>query len=92
MGEFEFRHYPSPGQIGGNTNRDVDIPIDSPLGHRLFAFAEKTGVPFQIHYEIEDGLAYKLIHPNHSIRVYQCYLWWPGAESTRADECLVQIK
>jgi hypothetical protein len=56
MGEFEFRHYPSPRQIGGSTNRDVDIAIDGPLGHRLFAFSEKTGVPFQLHYEIEDGL------------------------------------
>lgn len=56
MGEFEFRHYPSPRQVGGNTNRDVDIPLDGPLGHGLFAFSEKTGIPFQIHYEIEDGL------------------------------------
>ncbi|QWD74247.1 amidohydrolase [Polynucleobacter sp. TSB-Sco08W16] len=56
MGEYEFRHYPSPRQIGGSTNRDVDIPIDSPLGHRLFAFSEETGIPFQLHYEIEDGL------------------------------------
>jgi len=61
MGEFEFRHYPSPRQVernatGNKTNRDVDIPIDGPLGQRLFAFSEKTGIPFQIHYEIEDGL------------------------------------
>ena len=57
MGEFEFRHYPSPRQIErGEWHRDVQIPIDGPHGHRLFAFAEKTGIPFQIHYEIEDGL------------------------------------
>jgi len=56
MGEFEFRHYPSPRQVQRNQNRDVNIPIDGPLGHRLFSFAEKTGIPFQIHYEIENDL------------------------------------
>ena len=57
MGEFEFRHYPSPRQIERRQlDRDVSIPIDGPHGHRLFAFAERTGVPFQIHYEIEDAL------------------------------------
>ena len=57
MGEFEFRHYPSPRQIErGQWNRDVDIPIDSPQGQRLFAFAERSGIPLQIHYEIEDRL------------------------------------
>ena len=57
MGEFEFRHYPSPRQVQrGETIRNVMIPIDGPQGHRLFAFAEKIGVPFQIHYEIEDAL------------------------------------
>jgi predicted TIM-barrel fold metal-dependent hydrolase len=57
MGEFEFRHYPSPRQIERREfDRDVTVPIDGPHGHRLFAFAERTGVPFQIHYEIEDEL------------------------------------
>jgi hypothetical protein len=57
MGEFEFRHYPSPRHIErGELFRDVEIPIDGPHGHRLFAFAERTGIPFQIHYEIEDAL------------------------------------
>ncbi|MBI4184750.1 MAG: amidohydrolase family protein, partial [Proteobacteria bacterium] len=57
MGEFEFRHYPSPRQVErGEWDRDVNIPLDGPLGRRLFAFAEKTRVPFQIHYEVEDAL------------------------------------
>jgi len=57
MGEFEIRHYPSPRHIErGELFRDVEIPIDGPHGHRLFAFAERTGIPFQIHYEIEDAL------------------------------------
>ena len=57
MGEFEMRHYPSPRQIQrGELFRDVDVSIDGPLGHRIFAFAEKTGITFQIHYEIEDRL------------------------------------
>lgn len=57
MGEFEFRHYPSPRQYRrGEMHRDVNIPINGKLGHDLFAFAENTGIPFQIHYEIEDAL------------------------------------
>ncbi|MFZ4118427.1 MAG: amidohydrolase family protein [Polynucleobacter sp.] len=57
MGEFEFRHYLSPRQARrGASERDVSIPIDGSVGHRLFAFSQRTGIPFQIHYEIEDGL------------------------------------
>ena len=57
LGEFEFRHYPSPRQLKrGELFRDVAVPINGPLGHELFAFAEKTGLPFEIHYEIEDAL------------------------------------
>lgn len=57
FGEYEFRHYPSPRQAKrGETDRDVHVPIDGPTGHRLFSLSEKTGLPFQIHYEIEDGL------------------------------------
>ena len=63
MGEFEIRHYPSPRQIQrGELFRDVNVAIDGPLGHRIFAFAEKTGLPFQIHYEIEDELLDPLEH------------------------------
>lgn len=55
MGEYEFRHYPSPDQIQrGNLNRDEDLPIDGPAGHLLFQFAADSGIPFQIHQEIED--------------------------------------
>lgn len=57
MGEFEVRHYPSPRQVQrGEWHRDVHVPVDGPLLERVFAFAERTGIPFQIHYEIEDGL------------------------------------
>jgi hypothetical protein len=57
MGEFEFRHYPSPRQLQRKeTDRDITVPIDGALGHRLFRLSQETGVPFQIHYEIEDGL------------------------------------
>lgn len=57
LGEFELRHYPSPRQAKrGEMERDVHVPIDGPIGHRVFSLSEKTGVPFQIHYEIEDGL------------------------------------
>lgn len=57
MGEFEFRHYPSPRQYKrGEMFRDVEIPINGKIGHRLFAFSQESGIPFQIHYEIEDKL------------------------------------
>ena len=62
MGEFEFRHYPSPRQVDrGETFRDVTIPIDGPQGQRLFALSEQTGVAFQLHYEIEDDLLPPLV-------------------------------
>lgn len=60
LGEYEFRHYPSPRQVergqGEEIERDVHVPIDGPAGHQLFRFSHETGVPFQIHYEIEDAL------------------------------------
>ncbi|MFC5522219.1 amidohydrolase family protein [Polaromonas jejuensis] len=58
LGEYEFRHYPSPRQAkrGETEERDVQVPIDGPTGHRLFSLSEKTGMAFQLHYEIEDEL------------------------------------
>jgi hypothetical protein len=55
MGEYEFRHYPSPDQIQrGNMKRDEYLAIDSPAGHQLFQFSAESGISFQIHQEIED--------------------------------------
>ncbi len=55
MGEYEFRHYPSPDQIQrGNMQRDEDLAIDSSAGHLLFQFSAESGISFQIHEEIED--------------------------------------
>lgn len=57
FGEYEFRHYPSGRQVKrGEMDRDVHVPIDGPTGHRLFSLSERTGLPFQIHYEVEDEL------------------------------------
>ena len=57
MGEFEVRHYPSPRQIQrGETYRDVEVAMDGLLMECVFSFSEKTGLAFQIHYEIEDRL------------------------------------
>jgi hypothetical protein len=57
FGEYEFRHYPSPRQVKRNKlGRDVSVPIDGPVGQRAFSMSEQTGLPFQIHYEIEDVL------------------------------------
>lgn len=57
LGEYEFRHYPSPRQAKrGETDRDITIPLDGPIGRRVFELAEKSGLPLQIHYEVEDSL------------------------------------
>lgn len=57
LGEYEFRHYPSPRQFKrGATDRDVNVPLDGPLGHHIFRLSEDTGLVFQLHYEIEDAL------------------------------------
>ena len=57
LGEFEFRHYPSCRQYKrGEMYRDVTIPIYSRVAQKLFSFSEKSGLSFQIHYEIEDRL------------------------------------
>lgn len=56
MGEFEFRHYVSQGECKeGRFDREVNIPLDAPNGHRLFALSAETGVPFLIHNEAEDS-------------------------------------
>lgn len=57
MGEYEIRHYPSPMQWrAGKMDRDVTIALDSKPVHDLFRFSDQHGVPFLIHYEIEDEL------------------------------------
>lgn len=78
LGEFELRHYPSPRQVKrGEMERDVHIPIDGPIGHRVFSLSEKTGVPFQIHYEVEDELLAPLenmLERYPKARVIWCHL------------------
>lgn len=55
MGEFEFRHYLSGSECRqGRTDRDIDIPVDSENGERLFRLSAETGVAFLIHNEPED--------------------------------------
>jgi hypothetical protein len=57
MGEHEFRHLPSPEQVAdGRKDRDITIDLAGPAGQALFQLSEKSGVAFQIHYEIEDRL------------------------------------
>ncbi len=78
LGEFEFRHYPSPRQAKRNeTDRDVTIPIDAPAAHVLFQFSEQTHIPFEIHYEIEDDLLKPLetmLQTYPQARVIWCHL------------------
>lgn len=78
MGEFEFRHYMSPPEYKrGEKYRDIDIPIDSEPGHRLFKFSEETGLSFQIHYEIEDRLLpplEKMLSAYPKAKVIWCHL------------------
>lgn len=78
LGEYEFRHYPSPRQAKrGRMDRDVDIPIDGPIGHRLFSLSERAGIAFQIHYEIEDRLLApleKMLEQYPKAKVIWCHL------------------
>lgn len=78
MGEYEFRHYPSPDQIQrGNTKRDEHLPIDGAAAHALFQFAEQSGIPFQIHQEIEDPLLApleKMLSQYPQAKVIWCHL------------------
>lgn len=78
LGEFEFRHYPSPRQVKRNEfYRDVNIPIDSEAAHLLFAFSEQSGKSFQIHYEIEDTLLEpleKMLQTYPNAKVIWCHL------------------
>jgi hypothetical protein len=78
FGEFEFRHYPSPRQAKrGEMDRDVHVPIDGPTGHRVFSLSEKTGLPFQIHYEVEDELLApleKMLAQYPKAKVIWCHL------------------
>jgi hypothetical protein len=78
LGEFEFRHYPSPRQVKrGDTDRDVRIPIDGPTGHRVFSLSERSGMAFQIHYEIEDELLTpleKMLGQYPKAKVIWCHL------------------
>lgn len=78
LGEFEFRHYPSPRQVKrGDLGRDVDIPIDGPIGQRAFGIAAESGRPLQIHYEIEDRLLpplERMLTQHPRARVIWCHL------------------
>jgi predicted TIM-barrel fold metal-dependent hydrolase len=78
LGEYEFRHYPSPRQTKrGEMDRDEHVQIDGPIGQRVFGISERTGVPFQIHYEIEDGLLAPLenmLQQHPKAKVIWCHL------------------
>ena len=78
LGEYEFRHYPSPRQVKRNEmDRDVKVPIDGSIGHHVFGMSESTGLPFQIHYEIEDELLLpleKMLEQYPTARVIWCHL------------------
>lgn len=64
LGEFAFRRYPSPDDlrlaVKDEETVELDEPIDGAVGRRLFEFSQRTGVPFQIHYEPEDKLIPRL--------------------------------
>ncbi len=78
LGEYEFHHYPSPRQVErGELDRDVNIAIDSEIGHKLFSLSEKSGTAFQIHYEVEDELLSpleKMLTQYPKAKVIWCHL------------------
>lgn len=78
FGEYEFRHYPSPRQVQrGDAGRDVAIALDGPAGQRLFRMGEATGLPFQLHYEVEDRLLTvleQMLERHPKARVIWCHV------------------
>ena len=61
----------------GETCRDVIVPIDSDAGHKLFRFSDRSGISFQIHYEIEDNLLpplEKMLAKYPNAKVIWCHL------------------
>lgn len=78
LGEYEFRHYPSNRQAKrGEMDRDATVPIDGPIGQRVFSISEQTGMAFQLHYEIEDVLLApleKMLQQYPKARVIWCHL------------------
>jgi hypothetical protein len=78
MGEYEFRHYPSPDQLQRRrTDRDEHLALDSPAGHMLFQFSAESGIPFQIHQEIEDQylpVLEKMLTQYPKAKVIWCHL------------------
>jgi hypothetical protein len=55
----------------------VTVPIDSAAGEKLFAFSEKSGLSFQIHYEVEDALLpplEKMLKKYPRAKVIWCHL------------------
>lgn len=78
LGEYEFRHYPSPRQVRrGAEDRDVAIALDGPIGQRVFALSQSSGLPVQLHYEIEDELLpalERMLAQYPGARVIWCHL------------------
>jgi hypothetical protein len=59
MGEYFFRHYPSDRQSMVKETAadfDFDVPFDGPVAEELLVFSARHGLPFMIHYEVEDRL------------------------------------
>jgi len=56
LGEYFFRHYSSNQDTVAGESHDIAEPIDGDFGRALFSFSQDAGVPFQIHYELEDDL------------------------------------
>ncbi len=77
LGEFFFKHYTSPRAWRRGEIHDTTIPINSTVGEQLFSYAEKTGLPFQIHYEIEDNLLpplEQMLRKHPKAKVVWCHL------------------
>jgi hypothetical protein len=57
MGEFYFLRYPNNRDAlnpGPGTSARLSVPLDSPAAEEIFSFSQRHGVPFLIHYEVED--------------------------------------
>ncbi|MCX5795434.1 MAG: amidohydrolase family protein [Elusimicrobia bacterium] len=64
MGEFMVASYPSNDEYADFVSSSSvaaaapeihGFPIEGPLAERIFGFSQEHGIPFQIHYEVEDA-------------------------------------
>jgi len=78
LGEFDFHRSVSLEELKHHkTVKEISIPIDSLAAQELFQFSERTHIPFEIHYDVEDALLpplEKMLETYSHSKVIWCHL------------------